>query len=92
VSHPKGLTPEESAEREDRERWAMVFGRVIVAFGQIEWATDHGLRAFPREKIFPAIGRTAPVPRRAEALLEGRFNQAGAAVTWALLVATPCCQ
>jgi hypothetical protein len=46
-----------------RTRWALEVGRLLLAFGDIEWVTLECLRTLPREPLFESLA-TLPLARR----------------------------
>ena len=65
---PDPFEEQRARARENRLRWATVFGRVIVAFGQIEWATDYCLRRLSGGSAAPEA--FSPYKLRARTLLK----------------------
>ncbi len=54
---------------EIRNRWALAVGRLILAFGDIEWVSLQCLHALPRDSVYGSLA-TLPLGRRIALLCE----------------------
>ena len=58
-----GRSSEDETMGEIRDRWALDIGRLLLAFGEIEYATLECLKLFPRDAIFESVA-AMPLARR----------------------------